>query len=60
MDDAALVALADALATRAGAAILQVRRSGFDVMHKADRSVVTAADHAAEAIIVAGLRAAAP
>jgi 3'(2'), 5'-bisphosphate nucleotidase len=60
MDDAALVALADELATRAGAAILQVRRSGFDVLHKADRSVVTAADHAAEAIIVAGLRAATP
>jgi 3'(2'), 5'-bisphosphate nucleotidase len=60
MDDAALVALAAELATQAGAAILQVRRKGFDVMRKADRSVVTAADHAAEAIIVAGLRAAAP
>jgi 3'(2'), 5'-bisphosphate nucleotidase len=60
MDDAALLALADALATRAGAAILHVRRSGFDVLRKADRSVVTAADHEAEAIIVAGLRAATP
>jgi 3'(2'), 5'-bisphosphate nucleotidase len=60
MDDAALVALAVDLATQAGAAILQVRRSGFDIVHKADRSVVTAADHAAEAIIVAGLRKAAP
>lgn len=60
MDDAAFVALAADLATQAGAAILQVRRAGFDVLHKKDRSVVTAADHAAEAIIVAGLRAAAP
>ena len=60
MDDAALVALAAGLAAQAGAAILQVRRSGFDVVRKEDRSVVTAADHAAEAIIVAGLRAAAP
>ncbi len=60
MDDAALVALATELATQAGAAILQVRRNGFDVLRKADRSVVTAADHAAEAIIVAGLRAATP
>jgi 3'(2'), 5'-bisphosphate nucleotidase len=59
-EDAALLALATDLATRAGAAILQVRRGGFDVQRKADRSVVTAADHAAEAIIVAGLRAARP
>jgi 3'(2'), 5'-bisphosphate nucleotidase len=60
MDDAALVALAAELATQAGAAILQVRRDGFDVSRKEDRSPVTAADHAAEAIIVAGLRAATP
>ena len=60
MDDAGLVALAAGLAMQAGAAILQVRRSGFDVHRKEDRSVVTAADHAAEAIIVAGLRAATP
>jgi 3'(2'), 5'-bisphosphate nucleotidase len=60
MDEAALVALAAELATRAGVAILQVRSDGFDVQRKADRSVVTAADHAAEAIIVAGLRAATP
>lgn len=60
MDDAALVALAAELATQAGAAILQVRRDGFAVSHKADRSVVTAADHAAEAIIAAGLRSALP
>jgi 3'(2'), 5'-bisphosphate nucleotidase len=60
LDDAALVALATELAARAGEAILQVRRDGFDVQRKADRSPVTAADHAAEAIIVAGLRAATP
>jgi 3'(2'), 5'-bisphosphate nucleotidase len=60
LDDAALVALATELAARAGDAILQIRRGGFDVLHKADRSPVTAADHAAEAIIVAGLRAATP
>jgi 3'(2'), 5'-bisphosphate nucleotidase len=60
MDDAALVALAAELATEAGKAILQVRLTGFDVLRKEDRSPVTAADHAAEAIIVAGLRAATP
>ena len=60
MDDAALVALATDLAVQAGAAILQVRHSGFEVERKADRSPVTAADHVAEAIIVAGLRAATP
>ena len=60
MDDVALIALAAGLATEAGVAILQVRRSGFDVLRKEDRSPVTAADHAAEAIIVTGLRAATP
>jgi 3'(2'), 5'-bisphosphate nucleotidase len=59
-DDHVLLALAADLAIRAGAAILEVRRAGFDVQRKADRSVVTAADHASEAIIVAGLRAARP
>jgi len=60
MDDAALIALATDLAVQAGAAILQVRHSGFEVERKQDRSPVTAADHFAEAIIVAGLRAATP
>ena len=60
MDDDALIALAAALALDAGAAILAVRRRGFDVVRKEDRSPVTEADHAAEAIIVAGLREAAP
>lgn len=60
MDDDALLALAADLTECAGAAILAVRARGFDVVRKADFSPVTEADHAAEAIIVAGLRAAAP
>ena len=60
MDDDALISLAAALALDAGAAILAVRRRGFDVVRKEDRSPVTEADHAAEAIIVAGLRQATP
>jgi 3'(2'), 5'-bisphosphate nucleotidase len=60
MDDAALLDLAASLAAEAGAAILAIRQRGFQVQHKADRSVVTEADHAAEAIIVAGLRQALP
>ena len=57
-DDDTLLALAVDLTERAGAAILAVRARGFDVVRKADFSPVTEADHAAEAIIVAGLRAA--
>ncbi len=57
MDDHALLALAAALAFEAGKAILTVRAQGFDVLRKEDASPVTAADHAAEAIIVRGLRA---
>src|SRR3954452_15981170 len=60
MDDDALISLAAALALQASAAILAVRKRGFDVVRKEDRSPVTEADHAAEAIIVAGLRRAAP
>jgi 3'(2'), 5'-bisphosphate nucleotidase len=60
MDDQALLALAARLAEQAGAAILAVRARGFAVECKADHSPVTEADHAAEAIIVAGLRAATP
>ena len=56
MTDAALLELAADLALRAAAIILSVRRGGFDVIAKADKSPVTAADHAAEAVIVAGLR----
>ncbi|HSU04293.1 MAG TPA: 3'(2'),5'-bisphosphate nucleotidase CysQ [Acetobacteraceae bacterium] len=60
MDDTSLISLAADLALQAGEAILAVRASGFDVLRKEDASPVTAADHAAEAIIVKGLRAATP
>ncbi len=56
LSDEALVSLAADLARRAGAAILSVRARGFAVETKADRSPVTEADTAAEAIIVDGLR----
>jgi 3'(2'), 5'-bisphosphate nucleotidase len=48
------------LALEAGAAILDVRRRGFDVERKEDRSPVTEADRAAEALIATGLRGAMP
>ena len=60
MNDDALIELAAGLALRAADAILAIRARGFAVSRKADRSVVTEADHAAEAIVAAGLRAAAP
>ena len=60
MNDDGLISLAAALALEAGAAILAVRQRGFDVVRKEDRTPVTEADHAAEAIIVAGLRKATP
>ncbi len=60
MDDQALLVLATLLAERAGAEIRTIRDRGFQVQRKADRSVVTEADHAAEAIILAGLREALP
>jgi 3'(2'), 5'-bisphosphate nucleotidase len=60
MDDTGLVALATGLAERAGAEIRKIRGRGFQVHRKADQSVVTEADHAAEAIILAGLREALP
>ena len=60
MDDNALLSLAADLARRAGAIILTVRERGFATMHKDDRTPVTEADHAAEALITAGLRAATP
>lgn len=60
MDDPALLSLAADLARRAGAVILAVRARGFETSRKTDRSVVTEADHAAEALIVEGLRAATP
>ena len=48
------------LAERAGAVILEHYAAGTEVRAKADRSPVTAADEAAEAVIVAGLEAIAP
>jgi 3'(2'), 5'-bisphosphate nucleotidase len=60
MNDMALLELALGLAAQAGAKILEVRARGFDTIRKADASPVTEADHAAEAVIVAGLRAATP
>jgi 3'(2'), 5'-bisphosphate nucleotidase len=52
--------LAFDLAERAGAEIRTIRARGFQVQHKADHSVVTEADHASEALILAGLREALP
>ena len=60
MDDLALLNLAFDLADRAAERILDVRARGFATLAKADKSPVTEADHAAEALIVAGLRAATP
>src|SRR4051794_17176719 len=60
MDDPALLELAAELAGRAGEVILAVRTRGFETLRKADRSPVTEADHAAEALILRGLRAATP
>lgn len=60
MDDAALLELAARLAWEAASLILSVRARGFATSQKQDRSPVTEADHAAEALITAGLRAAAP
>lgn len=60
MDYTALLGLAADLARRAGAVILAVRARGFETTIKQDRSPVTEADHAAELLIVEGLRAATP
>ena len=60
MTDNDLLVLAINLAHQAGAEIRAIRDRGFKVERKADRSVVTEADHAAEAIILAGLRQALP
>jgi 3'(2'), 5'-bisphosphate nucleotidase len=60
MDDMTLLDLAMDLARRAGDVILEVRRRGFETIRKADHSPVTEADHAAERLIAAGLRAACP
>ena len=59
-DDAALLELAAKLAWQAAELILSIRARGFSTQTKTDRSPVTEADHAAEALITAGLRAATP
>jgi len=60
MDDLALLSLAADLARQAGAVILAVRERGFETLRKTDASPVTEADHAAETLILEGLRRAAP
>jgi 3'(2'), 5'-bisphosphate nucleotidase len=58
--DTALLAIAISLAERAAEEIRAVRARGFEVQRKADQSVVTEADRAAEALILKGLRQALP
>lgn len=58
--DAELLALFERLALDAGRAIMPIYEGACAVITKADESPVTAADHAAEAIILKGLRAARP
>jgi 3'(2'), 5'-bisphosphate nucleotidase len=60
MTDEALLELAAGLALRAADVILAIRARGFEVSRKPDKSVVTEADHASEALLAAGLREAAP
>ena len=60
MDPERLLALAAGLARQAAEAIMAVRAAGFAVERKRDYSPVTAADRIAEALIVDGLREAAP
>lgn len=58
--DAHLLALAAQLAEEAADIIRTIRARGFEIQTKADTSVVTEADHAAERHILRGLRAAYP
>lgn len=60
MDEQDALDLAASLAARAGAAIRGIRAAGFVVERKSDYSPVTEADRIAEALIVEGLREAAP
>lgn len=55
-----LLELAARLAEQAGEGIMAVRAAGFAVERKRDATPVTVADREAEALIVAGLRAATP
>ena len=56
MNDIDLLAQAAGLAERAAAVIMAIRARGFETLTKADASPVTEADHAAEALILEGLR----
>jgi 3'(2'), 5'-bisphosphate nucleotidase len=63
IDSAVLARWSEALlpaVQAAGEAILEIRAKGFAVMNKADASPVTAADHAAEAIVLEALSKLAP
>lgn len=60
MTDREYLELAAHLAREAAVAIMAVRDCGVTVTRKHDRTPVTEADHAAEALIVRGLREAAP
>lgn len=60
MSDSQLLEIMVSAAIEAGRAACAIYRSGFEVETKQDESPVTAADHAAEAIILARLAAAAP
>ena len=60
MNNTELLDLAAGLARKAASAIEAVKRAGFVVERKTDESPVTEADRIAEALIVEGLRAAAP
>jgi 3'(2'), 5'-bisphosphate nucleotidase len=60
IDDTALLSRAADLAEQAAAAIMGIRARGFAVERKSDSTPVTAADRAAEALIVAGLRKTTP
>ena len=60
MNDRALLDLAFTLAHQAGELIMQIRARGFETLSKSDDSPVTEADHAAEVLILKGLRAACP
>src|SRR3982750_49051 len=60
LDRAALMDALVVAALEAGAAIWEIFQGECAVMQKADASPVTAADHAAEALILAALAAAGP
>ena len=55
-----LLELAATLARRAATAVMDIRARGITINRKPDASPVTAADRAADELIVSGLRAATP